>query len=93
MNINIKELVSNPFFCPFNIDSYNLLNNHQFRQLDHSTLEKISSELEIAITSDWLTIDGLCRTLDTFCIIRLMLTTHSRHRDHHSGDVDHPLYL
>lgn len=25
MNINIKELVSNPFFSPFNIDSYNYL--------------------------------------------------------------------
>ncbi|WP_439506239.1 hypothetical protein [Sediminibacterium sp.] len=144
MNINIKELVSNPFFCPFNIDSYNylygckegkillyklyllydeisysfsspgnsfqrnviyelnrpfnygspvdgclfnsinnntillerynsifeglynLLNNHQFRQLDHSILEKISSEYAITITSDWLTIEGLSKTLDTF---------------------------
>ena len=56
----------NPFFCPFNIDSYNLLNNHQFRQLDHSTLEKISSELEITITSDWLTIEGLSRTFETY---------------------------
>ncbi len=144
MNKNIKELVSNPFFCPFNIDSYNylysckegkillyklyllydeisysfsspgnsfqrniiyelnrpfnygspldgslfstiskniillerynsifeglynLLSKHKFRQLDEIKLEKLKSAVDITITSDWLTIDGLSRTLDTF---------------------------
>ncbi|PJE45745.1 MAG: hypothetical protein CUR34_12985 [Sediminibacterium sp.] len=144
MNINIKELVSNHFFCPFNIDSYNylygckegkillyklnllydkiyysfsspgnsfqrniiyelnrqfnygspvdgslfnsisdniilleryksifeglynLLTKHQFRQLDEIKLEKLKSAVDITITSDWLTIDGLSRTLGTF---------------------------
>jgi len=45
---------------------YNLLNKIRFRQIDYLILAEISSELEITLTSDWLTIEGLSMTLDTF---------------------------
>ena len=44
-------------------------------------------------TSSYLRKVALQKPVTVKCIILSILTTHSDDCDHHSGDVDHPLFL